>query len=165
MGFHAVIGDVDKHKMAPRVNATARVTGTDQVRKFHALAGPVTVTRVNVTMPEATVQEKRDGALRQGTTTAGTRNGQTGWVKVPHTTNNYMITVRKPGAQHDAVVTVQPQVVKGQTVWVARMRIGQGEVKPIGYLTRDRAFEPHKISEEIRAAALGQVKRAGWEAL
>jgi hypothetical protein len=165
MGFHAVIGDTDKHKMAPRVKATARVTGADQQRKFHQLAGPVTVTKVNVTMPDATVAEKRDGALRQGTTTAGTRNGQTGWVKVAHTKNNYMITVRKPGARHDAVITVQPQVVKGQTVWVARMRVGQGEVKPIGFLTKDKAFEPHRISEEIRAAALMQVKRHGWEAI
>ncbi len=161
MGFHATING----RPAPRVSVTARVTGSDQQRKFHQLAGPVTVTRVGVTMPDATVAEKRDGALRQGTTTAGSRNGVTGWVKVPHTANHYMITVRKPGARHDAVITVQPQTVKGQTVWVARMRIGQGEVKPIGYLTRDRAFQPHKISEEIRDAAIGQVKRAGWEAI
>ncbi len=161
MGFHATING----RPAPRVTASVRETPGQTARRAVTLAGPVTVTRIDVSLPAATVAEKRDGALRQGTTTAGTRNGSTGWVKVPHTTNHYMITVRKPDARHDAVITVMPQIVKGQTVWVARMRIGQGDVKPIGYLTRDRAFEPHKISEEIRAAALGQVKRHGWEAI
>lgn len=47
MGFHATIASgVDafgnaRHKSAPRVRVTERVTGTAQITKFHQLAGPV----------------------------------------------------------------------------------------------------------------------------
>jgi hypothetical protein len=168
MGFHATING----RPAPRVNASKRVTPGDQQRKADMLAGPVTVTKVKpAAKPRsnaakaAVIATRRDGHLRQGVTTSGSRNGQTAWAKVAHTTDNYMITVRKPGAAHDAVIVVKPQTVKGTRVWVALMRIGQGPVKPIGYLTRDRAFDPTKISQEIRDAALMQVKRHGWEAI
>ena len=51
MGFHATISagtdafGNERHKAAPRVMASPRVTGTAQMDKFHALAGGVTVTK------------------------------------------------------------------------------------------------------------------------
>jgi hypothetical protein len=56
MGFHATVnagtdqfGNM-RHKIAPRVKASPRVTGTDQVRKFHALAGPVLADEADLDM-------------------------------------------------------------------------------------------------------------------
>lgn len=52
MGFHATIAagtdkfGNERHKSAPRVRVTERVTGSAQVRKFHELAGALKVENI-----------------------------------------------------------------------------------------------------------------------
>jgi hypothetical protein len=156
MGHKATIGN--RMTSAPRVAVTARESASQTARRGAEMSFPVTVTRINAGLPGSTVAERRDGHMRQGPTTSGTRNQVRAWrvvkaagsgtfIRAEYRVKGGLITVRK----------INSDQFKG---WMGFLTTG-GMTVPVAAVTRDQCIEPHRIQDETRRIALRNAAQIG----